>query len=279
MSALCPPREQLVALTDQIRGRLRAVRRRVAAACERSGRDPASVTIVAVTKNHPPEVACAAAASGLTDLAENHVQALLTTMAVVEAQTPTSRGRDHRRPGGRIAPVRWHLVGRLQRNKARHVVGRSILIHAVDRSSLAEELSRRAQRMGVVQRVLLQVNVAGDPAKGGFAPEKALEAIGAVRGLEGLAVEGLTTIPPLPPRNVDAAEAARPYFAWLRQLRDQARATWQEVVHLSMGMSADFEAAVEEGATMVRLGTVLLGPRPAWAETHDLLPDHVEEDR
>ncbi len=249
MTVLPRPQEQLPEVAHEVRGRLLSVRERVAAACERSGRDPESVMIVAVTKTHPPEVARAALAAGLTDLAENHVQGLLAKMAAVGTESTTGRA------------VRWHLVGRLQRNKVRQVVGRSVLIHTVDRCALAEELSRRAQRVGTVERVLLQINVAGDPTKAGFAPEQALAGIDAVRALPNLRVEGLTTMPPLPPPEADPAELARPHFARLRQLRDEARASWKEVVQLSMGMSADFEAAVEEGATLIRLGTVLFGPR------------------
>jgi pyridoxal phosphate enzyme (YggS family) len=227
---------------EELRHRREVVGGRVAAACRRVGRSPAAVTIVAVTKTHPPEVARAAVAAGLTDLAESHVQELLRKMRAV----------DH---------ARWHLVGRLQRNKARDVVGRAVLVHALDRRSLADELSKRARRAGSVQRTLVQVNVGDDPAKGGCPPQQALDLIAYARDLPAVAVEGLTTIPPLPPREADPGEVARPHFARLRRLRDRARAEWPEVTHLSMGMSADFEVAVEEGATIVRLGTVMFGPR------------------
>lgn len=222
--------------------RLGEVRRRIADACRRAGRSPAAVTVVAVTKTHPPDVGRAAVAAGLTDLGEARVQELLAKMSQVEG-------------------ARWHLVGRLQRNKARHVVGRGVLVHSLDRRELADELSRRAAAAGVLQRALVQVNVADDASKGGCHPDEALDLVGYARQLPNLAVEGLMTIPPLPPSHGGADADVRPYFTRLQVLRDRARARWAEVTHLSMGMSADFEAAVEAGATIVRLGTVLFGPR------------------
>lgn len=223
--------------------RLARVRARIAAACERSGRDPASVVIIGVTKGHPPEVAAAARDHGLIDLGENLVGELLDKAAAV--------------PG-----VRWHLVGRLQRRKARHVVGRVALIHSVDRRTLIDELARRAAAAGVLQRILIQVNVADDPAKGGCRIDEVQELVAYARAQETLLVEGLMTVPPLPPPGADPVAAARPHYATLRRLRDELRERWSEVVHLSMGMSDDLEAAVEEGATMVRVGTALFGPRP-----------------
>lgn len=224
--------------------RLAAVRERIARASARSGRTPGAVVLIAVGKTHPPEALAELVAVGVTELGENRVQELL-------AKQP------------RVAGAHWHFIGRLQRKKARQLVGRQILIHSVDRTALADELSRRAAAEGHVQRILVQVNVGDDPAKGGCPPEGALDLVAYARGLPALSVEGLMTIPPLPPDDVDAAEAARPHFARLRELRDAARERWPEVVHLSMGMSADLEAAVEEGATMVRVGTALFGPRLA----------------
>ncbi len=227
--------------------RLEDVRRRIRDACDRVGREPSAVGIVAVTKTHPPEVVRATLDAGLTDVGESRVQEMIAKMKRV--------------PGDGGAGPFWHLVGRLQSNKAKDVVGRAVLVHSVGRRSLADELSRRAGRAGVVQRVLLQVNVSQDPAKGGAPPEQTMDLLSYLRDLPHLAVEGLMTIPPLPDPAADAGEEARPHFRRLRELRDQARERWPEIAHLSMGMSADFEVAVEEGATIVRLGTVLLGPR------------------
>jgi PLP dependent protein len=227
---------------EEVAANLASVRGRIAAAAEQAGRRPVDVQLIGVTKTHPPELCLAALAAGLVDLGENRVQELLAKHPHV--------------PG-----ARWHLVGRLQRNKAKDVVGRQVLVHSLDRRSLATALSRRAADAGVVQRVLVQVNVGDDPAKGGCHVDETLDLIAYARDLPHLAVEGLMTIPPMPAPDQDAGEAARGYFARLRELRDQARSRFPEVVHLSMGMSADLEAAVAEGATMIRVGTALFGPR------------------
>jgi PLP dependent protein len=238
---------------DEVAANVAAVRSRVAAAAQAAGRRPIDIQLIAVTKTHPPELARAAVAAGVTDLGENRVQELLAKHPLVEG-------------------ARWHLVGRLQRNKVKDVVGRQVLVHSVDRRSLARSLSRRAEEQGTVQRVLVQVNVGDDPAKGGCHVDETLELVAYARDLPNLAVEGLMTVPPMPPEDVDPAEAARPHFATLRRLRDDARSRYPEVVHLSMGMSADLEAAVAEGASMIRIGTALFGPRGAgpWRAEEDL---------
>jgi PLP dependent protein len=223
-------------------GRLQAVRERIAEAARRAGRSPADVGLIGVTKTHPPAVAATAVAAGLVDLGENRVQELL-------AKQPY------------VAGARWHLIGPLQRNKVRQVVGRSILLHTLDRPALADALSRRAAALGVVQRVLVQVNVGDDPAKAGCDLTETASLVAYARDLPNLAVGGLMTMPPMPPEGVDHNTAARPLFAALREERDRLRARFPEVVHLSMGMSADLDAAVAEGATMVRVGTALFGPR------------------
>lgn len=227
--------------------RLAHVRDRIAAACARVDRSPATVRIIGVTKTHPPALGRAAVASGLIDLAENRVQELVAKQAHV--------------PG-----ARWHLVGRLQRNKVRDVVGRQVLVHSLDRARLADALSRRAREAGVLQQVLVQVNVGDDPAKGGCHVDEALDLISYARDLPHLAVEGLMTMPPRPDDEAGARDA-RESFARLRELRDEARSRFPEVLHLSMGMSSDLETAVTEGATMVRIGTALFGPRGpgSWA--------------
>ncbi|WP_083441766.1 YggS family pyridoxal phosphate-dependent enzyme [Nitriliruptor alkaliphilus] len=244
--------EQVAARVDEVRGR-------VAAACAAADRSPASVLLITVTKTHPPSVARTAVAAGLVDLGENRVEELLAKAPLVEG-------------------ARWHLIGQLQRRKARDVVGRQVLVHGVDRRSLADALSRRAQDAGTLQRVLVQVNVGDDPAKAGCGVADALDLVAYARQLPNLTVEGLMTVPPMPPDGGDANAVARPHFARLRELRDDARSRFPEVVHLSMGMSADLEAAVTEGATMVRVGTAILGPRGdrAWRPSDD--PDHDPTD-
>lgn len=228
--------------TEGPAARLARVRGRIEAACRRVDRPTSSVVLIAVGKTHPPEVVQEVVDLGVRDVGENRVQELL-------AKQP------------RVQGASWHFVGRVQRRKAGDLVGRHVLVHSVDRAALADTLSRRAADAGVVQRVLVQVNVGEDPAKGGVAPDEALDLVAYARERPNLSVEGLMTIPPLPPDDVDAGEAARPHFATLRGLRDRARARWPEVIHLSMGMTADLEAAIEEGATMVRVGTALFGPR------------------
>lgn len=233
-----------MAAESELAQRVRAVRERVAVAARAAGRAPSDVRIIAVTKTHPPRLAQAAVDAGLIELGENRVQELLTKMPHVQG-------------------AQWHLVGRLQRNKVKHIVGSPVLVHSVDRRSLADALSRRASEHGSVQRVLIQVNAGDDPAKGGCSLAEAGELVAYARALPHLTVEGLMTIPPMPAADTDAAAAARPVFAALREERDRLRASFPEVVHLSMGMSADLEAAVAEGATMVRLGTAVFGPRNA----------------
>jgi len=203
------------------------------------------VTIVAVTKGFGMEAVEAALAAGLTDLGENRVQEALQKLDT---------------PAGRRAT--WHLVGHLQRNKAKHVAGRFALVHSVDAAALAEELDRRAAVHGAKQRVLLQVNVAGESQKSGCAPDETAPLARRVAALPHLALEGLMTIAPF----TDVADVQRRTFRGLRTLRDalqEEEALWLPT--LSMGMSADYALAVEEGATVIRLGTVLFGPRETGA--------------
>ena len=227
---------------DPTAARLAAVRGRIARACERAGRPTSSVVLVGVGKTQPPEALQQLVDLGVREVAENRVQELLDKQP-------------------RVHGASWHFVGQLQRRKASDLVGRHVLVHSVDRGRLADTLSRHAEQAGVVQRVLIQVNVGADPAKGGVDADGALDLVAYARDRSHLSVEGLMTIPPLPPDGADPNEAAREHFAALRDLRDRARARWPEVVHLSMGMTADLDAAIEEGATMVRVGTALFGPR------------------
>lgn len=216
--------------------RLDAVRAGVRAAAERAGRDPREITVVVVGKTFDPATVAAVRDAGQIDLGESRAQELVAKAGEL---------------GGR---ARWHFVGRLQRNKVKDVVGAVTLLHALDRWELAEAVAERAARLGTVQRTLLQVNVTGEEAKAGCPPEEAVALIGRIRELPHLACEGLMTIPA---RDADPREA----FARLRRLRDDAATRYPEVQHLSMGMSGDYEVAVEEGATFVRVGEAVLGPR------------------
>ncbi len=232
---------------------LAAVAARLDAARSAAGRTDV-VRLVAVSKTHSHAAIVAAARAGVTDLGENRVAELVVKM-------------DHPDPDGVLAGIRWHFIGRLQSRKATQLVGRDVLIHSVDRRSLVDRLQRLAASSSVTQSLLVQVNVADDPAKAGCSMQEVDELVAYACGQPNLEVAGLMTMPPLP-ASADAddtaptpAESARPHFAALRHLRDRLQAQWPEVRELSMGMSADLEAAVIEGATMVRVGTGVFGPR------------------
>jgi pyridoxal phosphate enzyme (YggS family) len=199
------------------------------------------VRIVAVTKTHGPEAVRAAFAAGLRDVGENRVQeALQKQDALLDVS------------------VEWHLVGTLQRNKAKYAVGRFVLIHSVDRADLAAELDRRVAP-GTRQPILVQVNCSAEPQKGGVAPASLPELLDQLRILERIEVRGLMTMSAL---TEDRAEQRRA-FRLLRELRDASERFGHRLPELSMGMSGDYPIAVEEGATMIRLGTILFGERTA----------------
>jgi pyridoxal phosphate enzyme (YggS family) len=221
-----------------VAARLAAVRRRITTAARAAGRDPADVRLVAVSKFHGRDRILAAYAAGQVEFGESRAQEL---DAKLVATWP--------------ADLQWHFVGHLQRNKVRQVVGRVVLIHSVDRIRLAEAIARRIRSEGGHQDVLLQVNVTGEQRKGGCRPEDLPVLAERVGELEGIAATGLMAIPPL-----DGDPTA--VFARLRALRAQVAATHPGVVELSMGMSGDLEAAVANGATIVRVGTDVFGPRP-----------------
>ncbi|HTJ45365.1 MAG TPA: YggS family pyridoxal phosphate-dependent enzyme [Kofleriaceae bacterium] len=214
------------------------VRDTVVAACARAGRDPSEITIVAVAKKHTAAAVEEAAAAGVTDVGENYAQELVDKAAQVKAH------------------VWWHFIGSLQRNKCKLVVGEVALIHTVDSVRLAEEIDKRAAAVGVVQPVLIEVNIAGEDTKGGVAPANAHMLLGAMRGLANLRCDGLMTMPP--PGDL---ELARRSFASLRELRDQLANADRPLPILSMGMSGDYEAAIAEGATHLRIGTAIFGER------------------
>jgi hypothetical protein len=197
------------------------------------------VRIVAVTKTHGPEAARAAVAAGLQDIGENRVQEALQKQEALPDLA-----------------VDWHLVGTLQRNKARLVAGRFALVHSIDRVDLAVELDRRVPP-GTRQKVLVQVNCSGEPQKGGVAPDSLPALLDQLQTLERLDVQGLMTMSAL----TDDSVEQRRSFRLLRELRDAAERSGQRLGQLSMGMSGDYPIAVEEGATMIRLGTVLFGER------------------
>lgn len=219
--------------------RLAEVRERIGLAAERAGREATAVHLIAVSKAHPAGAIREAYAAGQRDFGENYVQELVAKQRELSD----------------LPQLRWHAIGRLQRNKARHVVG-CALVHAVDRADLAHEIDRRAAAAGHIQRVLVEVNVAAEASKGGVA---AAELAGLLRDLEScgsLRVDGLMTIPPA----LDDPASAAPIFRALARLRDEHRALLGRG-ELSMGMSGDFAEAIAEGATLVRVGTAIFGSR------------------
>jgi pyridoxal phosphate enzyme (YggS family) len=217
-----------------------AVRARIAAAAARARRSADQVSIVAVTKGHPLERGREAVAAGLLDLGENRVQEALA--------------KQDAWPG---APVRWHLIGHLQRNKAKLAAGRFALIHSLDSVRLADALESAAAAAGIVQEVLVEVNLAREPQKSGVLPEDAPDLVRHAAALEHLRLRGLMAMAPY----TEDSGVQRRVFRHLRELRDRLVTSDLDLGVLSMGMSGDFEIAVEEGATMVRLGTILFGER------------------
>lgn len=210
---------------------LAQVRERVAAACEQAGRDPTDVRLIAVSKTHPPAAIREALAAGQIDFGENRIQEGLAKLDALAG-----------------SGVQIHLIGSLQRNKARFA-GRFASVQSVDSIRLAEAISRRLE---APLSVLLEINAAAEPSKHGFPPEAAADALDRIRVLPYLCVNGLMTIAPL----AAEAEQTRPVFRRLRQLRDELG-----LRELSMGMSNDYAVAIEEGATMVRIGRAVFGER------------------
>jgi PLP dependent protein len=221
-------------LIQDIRANLEAVHERVARACERAGRKPDDVLLIAVSKTVEIERIRLAVTAGVRALGENRVQEAKDKVAAL--------GR----------PVPWHLIGSLQTNKARDAVELFDWIHSVDREELARELDRRAHQRERRVKILVQVNVGEEPQKGGVHPAELKGLLESLTALSSLQVRGLMCIPPA----AETAEASRPWFKRLRELRDDAG-----LEHCSMGMSGDFEVAIEEGATMVRVGTAIFGAR------------------
>lgn len=205
----------------------------------RAGRRPEEVRLVGAIKGVDVDRIAEAVESGLEIVGENYVQEALRKREVL---------------GDR---VRWHMIGHLQRNKARHAVGLFEMIHSVDSLKLAQELQKRAAKEGREVEVLLQVNLSGEETKSGVAPEGVQELAEAISEMPNLRLKGLMTMPPY----FEDPDGARPYFQALRRLRDELQRRGLPVEELSMGMSADFEVAIEEGATLVRVGTAIFGQR------------------
>lgn len=225
---------------DKIAANLEKVRATIAEAERKSGRAAGSVELVAVTKTHSAEVVQVAVDAGQLLFGENRVQE-------AKAKIPELPSK-----------LRWHLIGHLQSNKARLALTLFEMIHGVDSIDLLQHLNRVAEDLGVFPRVLLEVNVAGESSKFGFPPQQLLSEVESIVQIDRLQIEGLMTIPPL----AAAPEHSRKYFVQLRELRDRLEREFKfPLPHLSMGMTADYGVAVEEGATLVRVGTAIFGER------------------
>lgn len=213
------------------------VRERIHRAAERAGRGPDEVTLIAVSKTVDADRIREAYAAGVADFGENYVQDAIRKLSVL--------------PGD----LRWHFIGHLQTNKVRHVVGAFALVHSLDSARLADEMDRRAAARGIVQDVLIEVRLDPEGAKTGVEPDRFGELVDHVAGLPALRLAGLMGMAPI----VEDPEAARPHFARLRSMMERLPESSRRI--LSMGMTSDFEAAIMEGATHVRIGTAIFGPR------------------
>ena len=220
---------------------LRAIHQRIARAAEAAGRKPEDVQLLAVSKTKPPELIREAYAAGQRAFGENYAQEL----------------RDKAQALADLRGLELHAIGPLQTNKAKYVAQSAAAFHALDRPGLAEELSKRCLALGRVLPCYLEVNLGGEAQKGGVAPDGLEPLLEASAQLAGIRVVGLMCIPP----NLDEPEAARPYFARLRALRDRLASKHPALTGLSMGMSGDFEVAIAEGATVVRVGSAIFGGR------------------
>jgi len=226
-----------------LKNRIEQVKKRIKDTAEACKRPMASIHLVAVSKTMPAEVVQDAIEAGISDLGENYIQEAKEKINVLAAY-----------------PVTWHFIGHLQSNKARYAVRLFDLIHSVDSLKLAQELNKYAQKNDKIQAILIQVNVAKEASKSGVYVEDAVQLLKEVSRLENIVVKGLMTMPPY----FNAPDKARPFFTALRELRDQIK---MEAIpnismdELSMGMTGDFEAAIEEGATIVRIGTAIFGDR------------------
>lgn len=241
-----PARSRPIFQRMDLAANITSVRQRIVAACVRAGRDPNSVELLAVSKNHPPEMVSDAAKLGLRLFGENKVQE-------AKAKIPLCPGQ-----------LRWHMLGHLQTNKCRDAVELFEMVQSVDSIHVAEEINKRAEQASKTMQILLEVNAGGEASKFGYREEELLADLRRINQLSRLEIHGLMTVPPWTPN----PDKVRPIFRRLRELKAQCEEILGATLpHLSMGMSGDFEVAIEEGATIVRIGTALFGERRKSADT------------
>lgn len=222
---------------------LSKVIQRINKAAERAGRDPHDIKLVAVTKRVEPERVLKALKYGITSFGENYAQEFRDKSKVLEQEI-----------GNRIE---WHFIGQLQKNKVKYVVGKVELIHSLDSLSVATEINKRAESLEIIMPLLVEVDTSGEESKGGVTPDQLEDFLNELSNLSSIEVRGLMTMPPY----FDSVEMARPYFVRLREIRDEFLPSFPKLKELSMGMSGDFEVAIEEGATIVRVGSAIFGER------------------
>ncbi len=233
----------MVLSLDEIRDNIERVREAIAASAEKAGRDPAEVRFIAVTKGFPIEAVLDALLCGLRDFGENYAQEFRDKLLSVSECC------------GEV--VNWHFIGKLQANKVKYVAGRVRLIHSLDSVKVAREIEKRSAKAGVCTSVLLEVNIAGIPERGGIKEAELGDYLSKISVMKHVEVRGLMTMAPLSKH----PEEARPYFRALREMRDRHVERYPRLRELSMGMSDDYIVAIEEGATYVRIGRAIFGPR------------------
>lgn len=226
---------------SQISENLEGIRAKIAKAAEKSGRDPKEITLVSVTKTYSPEAINEAIDCGVTDIGENKVQEIMEKY-------------------DKVKPVRWHLIGHLQTNKVKYIIDKVWMIHSVDSVHLMDEIDRQAQKHGVVMKILIQVNISGEESKFGISPDEIDEMLNHAEQLKNVKVCGLMTIMPI----VDSNISNRLHFVNIKRIYiDISKKKYNNITmdYLSMGMSGDFEMAIEEGSNMVRIGRAIFGER------------------
>ena len=231
-----------MSVKDTIRNNLNDIEKRISAACSRAGRSRSEVTLIAVSKMNPPESIIAAYECGIDTFGENKVQELTDKIEVIDL------------------PLKWHLIGHLQTNKVKYIAGKVEMIHSVDSFHLAQVIDRESEKRGIVTEILLEINIADEESKFGIRPDECEKIVREIAALKNVKIAGLMTVAPF----TEDAETNRPYFKQMRELSvDIASKNIDNVSMnvLSMGMTGDFEVAVEEGATHVRVGTGIFGAR------------------